>query len=331
MTVVAAVPLALAGWSAIEISQSVTREQVGDAHQRLAENIAESIKAFDAEELQSLSAAARAFDFEHLSPDERRGALKLLFFQMPSADLLALVDGTGHDIVDPVAVAPDETPPQALIHRATRNDNEVAAFRGALDAKAALGDGASTSDLYDVAGKRGPHQAVAVSIGGGKVLAAEISFEKVRAQLETFHLGEHGAAFLVDETGRIIIHRDPARVGEDLSKQRLIAERLADPAHVTAAGDLVDAHGDLALAAWAPIGRWGLVVSQPAEDALRASQRLRGQSVLWVFTALLFAVVLAVFYAREVSKPVLTVADGARKLASGDLGHRLNFSSNDEI
>ena len=74
MTVVAAVPLALAGWSAIRISQSVTREQIGDAHQRLAENLAESVKAFDVEEVQSLATAARAFDFEHLSPEERRGA-----------------------------------------------------------------------------------------------------------------------------------------------------------------------------------------------------------------------------------------------------------------
>ena len=166
---------------------------------------------------------------------------------------------------------------------------------------------------------------------GDRVLAAEVSFEKVRASLETFHLGDHGAAFLVDETGRILVHRETDRVGEDLAKQPFVAERLADPGHASAPGEIRDAAGKKWLVAWAPVANWGVMVAQPADDALRASRSLLGQTVVWVVTSLLFAVVLAVFYAREVSRPVLQAAEGARKLAAGELDHRLRSTSHDEI
>src|SRR4051812_31331500 len=114
MVAVAGVPLGLAGVNAITLSRTVTTDQVHDAHLRLAENLADSVQDFVLEEVASLSTASHTFPFASLDPVARRDALKVMFFQMPSADLLTLVDGKGKDLVDPVAVGLDPNAPASL-------------------------------------------------------------------------------------------------------------------------------------------------------------------------------------------------------------------------
>src|SRR5690242_14568304 len=106
MVGVAAVPLALAGGSAIHLSGQVTRNQVEEAHLRLAENLGDSVHEFILDAGRSLAAAASTFQFDQLGPQRRRDAMKVLFFQMGSTDTLALVDAAGKDVVEPVFVAP---------------------------------------------------------------------------------------------------------------------------------------------------------------------------------------------------------------------------------
>src|SRR2546430_4466227 len=101
MVAVAGVPLGLAGVNAITLSRRVTTDQVHESHLRLAENLAASVQDFVLEQVQSLSTASHTFRFSDLDRVARRDALKVLFFQMPSADLLTLVDGHGNDLVDP--------------------------------------------------------------------------------------------------------------------------------------------------------------------------------------------------------------------------------------
>jgi two-component system NtrC family sensor kinase len=332
MVAVAGVPLGLAGVNAITLSRTVTTDQVHDAHLRLAENLADSVQDFVLEEVASLSTASHTFPFASLDPVARRDALKVMFFQMPSADLLTLVDGKGKDLVDPVAVGLDPNAPASLakIH-ASRDVLSLERFHQILPLEAAFDAGGAASPLYDASGERGPHVAIAVKIDDGMAIAAEISLDRIRSSLTAFHIGKRGEAFLVDGKGRIAAHKDASKAGEDLSGQPFIASRIQD--HIAAPGEFVDPSGVRWIAAYAPVQNmeWGIVVGQPEAEAFVASRRLTGQTALWMGTALLFAVVLAIFYAREVGAPVGALALGAGKLAKGELGTRVQVESRDEI
>ena len=332
MVGVAAIPLGLAGYNSIRISQDVTRTQVRDAQLRLAENLAEPVHGFLQETAFALSNAGGAFDFAALPPGQRHGALKLLFFQLPQGDLIALFGEDGQASVPPVAVAPGELPPEALRNRASRDAAQVERFLEALPLKLAKEDGWDASPPYGSAEERGPHVAMAVPLDTGEILAAEVSLDRVRRSLEAFRLGERGVAFVLDQAGTIAVHRDREKTGKSLAAQPFIADRLAQ--RVSAAGEFTDDEGVHWIAAYAPVGPgvdWGIVVAQPSADAFIAASSLRNQTILWLVAALLFAVVLAAFYANEVRRPIGDVAEGANRLAAGALEHRIKVTTRDEV
>ena len=330
MVGVAAVPLALAGGSAIHLSGQVTRNQVEEAHLRLAENLGDSVHDFIMDAGRSLAAAASTFQFDQLGPQRRRDAMKVLFFQMGETDTLALVDAGGKDVVESVYVSPGEQTPDALQGHVARDAAAIDAFHRKIPLQAALSAGAAASQLYDADGAGGPHVAVAVQAGPGLVLAAEVSLDKVRAAIQSFHIGLRGEAFLLDTQGAIAVAKDPKRVGQNLASDPFLRGCLAN--HLAASGEFAIA-GEKFVGAYAPEATtgWAVLIAQPESDALVASRRLSGQTALWCVAAMIAAVVMAFFYAGEVSRPVAAVARGAGALAKGELATRIKVESRDEI
>jgi len=332
MVGVAAIPLGLAGYNSIRISQDVTRTQVREAQLRLAENITQPVHAFLQETAFALVNAGHSYDFASLPPGERNGALKLVFLLLPQVDVISLQDPAGASVVPPVALAPGEDP-EGSRGRASRTQAELDEFLAKLPFAAAKKSGTSASAPYAYRGTRGPHVAMAVPLDSGLVLGAEISLDHVSRSLDAFHLGERGEAFLLDRAGVIALHRDAAKTGKSLAAEPFIAERLRERA--SGAGEFTDAAGVRWTGAYAPIGPgidWGIVVAQPEADAFVASVSLRNQTALWLVASLLFAVVLAGFYANEVRRPIGAVADGARALAGGALGTRITtVDTKDEV
>src|SRR5262249_6306663 len=76
---------------------------------------------------------------------------------------------------------------------------------------------------------------------------------------------------------------------------------------------------------------WGLVLYHPVKAALAPVQALTGQHLFWLGASIAFALIAGTFSARGISKPVNLLADGARRIARGELDHRIAPLARDEI
>ncbi len=147
-------------------------------------------------------------------------------------------------------------------------------------------------------------------VGEGRIMGA--------VQLPPFEtFAPRGAAYLVDENGKIIAHPDSARVGMDFSTHAGIAQVMRGESgatfhHNSQVGELV--------VGYAPIAptRWGLLIDEPWENVV--APMFQYAVLLPVVLALVAVVALGAIYfgVRYVIRPLESLVQAAQRIAFGD-------------
>ena len=76
---------------------------------------------------------------------------------------------------------------------------------------------------------------------------------------------------------------------------------------------------------------WGVIVQVEEATAFYDADVLFRQSMLLVSAVTVLAVVLGTLFAGQISRPIRRLADGARRLAGGDYGTRVDIRSENEV
>jgi nitrate/nitrite-specific signal transduction histidine kinase len=146
----------------------------------------------------------------------------------------------------------------------------------------------------------------------------------------TLRAGKSGAAYLVDATGRVIYHSDPALVGSDFAAQVPVQEVLAGREGTIRTYDL---DGREVVASFSPIPGtlWGLV-NQESWATLSAPSR-GYQQLLFVLLALglLVPAVVITIGVRRITRPIASLIDAAQKVARGNFDQRISVATGDEL
>src|SRR5256885_13639375 len=113
------------------------------------------------------------------------------------------------------------------------------------------------------------------------------------------------SAFLVDSSGRAILHPDAAVRGArtDLSDDPILAGR-PDSRLLGASADV-------------PIAGWKVVVEQEASEALRPLRKLALRAAFWMALALVAALAVGSLTVRAVTRPVARLRAAAEQVAEG--------------
>ena len=169
------------------------------------------------------------------------------------------------------------------------------------------------------------------------VSVAEVNLRFIWDVVSQIKVGERGRAYLIDAHGRLIAHPDISLVlrNTDLSHlaQVQAARSNALGAPTEAVQEATDVGGRKVLAAYAPVTPLGWLVfaELPIEEAhapLVASMRRSG---LLLLAGLVLALLAGVFLARKMIVPIRTLAFGAARIGSGDLGQRITIKTGDEL
>ena len=174
------------------------------------------------------------------------------------------------------------------------------------------------------------HAGDAAAGGHDRYLATEVSLRRVQELIEHTRVGRRGIAYIVDDRGRLVAHPDrDARAGArervvDPDRRRAGAQhrsrverRTRSPSSPTSPTTAAICSG-----AYAPLGRlrWGLVVSEPREDAYGLARATWAHAGGWTALALALSLVVAFFFARDITTPVARLMEGTRGLAAGAFG-----------
>jgi signal transduction histidine kinase len=169
------------------------------------------------------------------------------------------------------------------------------------------------------------------------VTVAEVNLKFIWDVISRIQVGKAGAAYVVDDRGLLIAHPDIGVVlrKTDLSQVPHVAlalSRLRDPA-VKVPTISHDRTGREVLTAFAPIATlgWLVFVDLPLTEALQPVYAALERSAFVLAAALLFAALVGIWLARRMVVPIRALATGAARMGGGDLDHRIDIRSGDEV
>jgi HD-GYP domain-containing protein (c-di-GMP phosphodiesterase class II) len=191
---------------------------------------------------------------------------------------------------------------------------------------------------------------------GDKVVGVVLAVASLQPIREITNLsGGNGAfeVYVVDNRGRLIAHSDKDRpLSEDLSKVEIVRDYLDQSRKLDAqgAGDgrtrgaafgtmrfkLRDSDGRdrHMLGTYMPVqdqSGWCVVVQNDVERAYYDANDLRRRALILVLVVTALAVVLGSLLAGQITSPVRTLAESARRLAGGDYATRVSVRSRNEV
>ena len=170
----------------------------------------------------------------------------------------------------------------------------------------------------------------------GSVVIADVNLKFVRTVVSEIKVGATGYAYVVDAPGRLVSHPEMSLVLQMTDMSQLPQVRAATASGAPPQGFADDAHaldGSAVLAAYAKIAplNWTVFVQQPRAEAIAPLIDSIERSALILLIALTVAVAAGVLAARRLVAPIGELRRGAQRFGAGDLEHRIEVNSGDEL
>jgi signal transduction histidine kinase/CheY-like chemotaxis protein len=269
-----------------------------------------------------------AFDDPRAARDEREIDFLRLLRNIPAITELAYVDASGKEQLRVSRLALDEV-------GSGRDLSQEPKFKEPRSGNTYFGP------VY-FRNESEPYMTVAVPGGdyGAEVTAAEVNLKAIWDVISQIRVGRAGYAYAIDSLGQLIAHPDISLV---LQKRDLSALPQVNAARGEGAVSTRDDRGIgiiasglqggrvlTAHAAIAPLG-WWVFVEQPLGEAFAPLRSAIVRSAVLFIAGLVLSVLASVALARKMVAPIRTLQAGAARIGSGDLGHRIDVHTGDEL
>jgi signal transduction histidine kinase len=182
-----------------------------------------------------------------------------------------------------------------------------------------------------------PYLTLAVSGRNAGVTVAEVNLKFIWEMISRIHVGKAGAAYVVDERGFLIAHPDIGIVlrKTDLKRVSYVGLALASlrDQNVDVPSIAPDRTGREVLTAFASISSlgWLVFVDLPLTEALLPIFDSFLRTIVVLAVGLGFALLGGIWLAQRMVVPIRALAVGAARIGGGDLEHRIEIQSGDEL
>jgi signal transduction histidine kinase len=186
-----------------------------------------------------------------------------------------------------------------------------------------------------------PYVTLALPVGkyAVEVTTAEVNLGAVLKIVSQIEVGSDGYAYVVDSHNQLVAHPDGRvlRAKRDLSGLVQVKAARAERADTTAdssAAMVADGlGGGRILAAHAPIAPmgWLVFVERPAAAAYAPLRAPIIRSVVIFVLGLGLSILASILLARRMVAPIRMLQEGAARIGAGDLGHRIEIRTGDEL
>ncbi|HUK06348.1 MAG TPA: ATP-binding protein [Stellaceae bacterium] len=259
--------------------------------------------------------------------DQRRYDFVRLLRQVPAITELTQLDGDGKEQLKVSRLAMD------VVGSGTDYSNDPRFVR-------AVADKVWFGPVY-FRKESEPYMTLSVAHVGRKagVTVAEVNLKFIWDVITSMQVGKAGYAYVVDQRGRLIAHPDLSLVLRDTDLSHLpqvataLAEHESRPQGPIDVEDATGPQGGTVLSAHAPIPRlnWLVFVELPLREALAPVYASLMQTGALLGLGLLLAAIVGTVLARRMTVPIRELQAGAEKLGAGELDHRIEIRTGDEI
>jgi signal transduction histidine kinase/DNA-binding response OmpR family regulator len=186
-----------------------------------------------------------------------------------------------------------------------------------------------------------PYMTIAVPSGetAREVTAAEVNLTAIWDVISRIRIGLVGYAYVVDSLGHLIAHpnaslvlqmRDLTAMPQVKAAREAPAASSSDEAFATLAEGL-DGSSVLATHAAIPALGWHVLVEQPLSEVYAPLRVAMIWGVMIMIVGLALSVLVSVALARRMVAPIRRLQDGAARVGRGELEHRIDIRTGDEL
>ena len=191
-------------------------------------------------------------------------------------------------------------------------------------------DGSEPYVIFAVPVRVGPQR-----IAG--VVSAVTNLKNLWDVVKNMQFGHAGYAYLVDAKGNLIAHRDASLVRRGLNVRLLqeVEQFLKNPGENDSTPAEVGRgiQGDEVISTYASVKKlgWAAVVTEPVAAALREVGILQKYALLLLAIGLLVGGLVIAWASNKITGPILELHKGVQLIGAGNLDHRVEIKSGDEI
>ncbi|HJW84029.1 MAG TPA: cache domain-containing protein, partial [Anaerolineae bacterium] len=169
------------------------------------------------------------------------------------------------------------------------------------------------------------------------VLRAEIDLSTLWSLVNTASVGEEGYVYVIGADGMLLAYHDVPRLMTQASVGHLlqVQDALQNVALPVARAYATGLEGVPVLAYYLAVdigpGQWGVIVEQPLSDAYAQADLFSLIGAGLSAVALVAILIMGLFIRQRIARPIEALRRGAAALGSGDLNHRIDIDTGDEL
>ena len=309
-----------------------TRRQIEKSTAALQNEVAtltaRHIQTYIGRKIERLHDAANGLTLYPIGNDEQTILTNLLLKNDRSFEEISIIDDRGRERL-------------RISDRKVYFDADLRDLRDDVAFKTAIRGGGYVSQVF-TSDRAEPYLSLAVplmSIPPRKtvgVIVAKTNMQFLWELMREEKFGHAGFMYLVNENGGLIAHKDPSLVLEhrELKNIPKVAEFLSSGSKKQVPGTRgIGLNGDDVLSTYAvvPDLGWAVIVEEPVAFALADLKKLELFTKMLMVAGLLMGGVIIVFLSNRITGPILKLRDGASIIEKGNLNHRVEIDTNDEI
>jgi signal transduction histidine kinase/HAMP domain-containing protein len=187
-----------------------------------------------------------------------------------------------------------------------------------------------------------PYITLAIPIWGATqsvigVVSAEADLSFLWEVLGKIHFGRAGYAYLVDERGNLIAHKDATLVLKqpDIRHVNGVQKFLGNPKgrDIAPASEGRGLTGNSVLVTYAPVTElgWSVILEEPTDVALANVEVLKRFAVSFLIVGLLIGAAVIAWMSQKITSPIQRLRQDVVTIGNGNLEHRARIKTGDEI
>lgn len=320
----ATIPLAIAGFSIIQIYQDHLKKSVITIEKEKANMVVEKTRSFFEKITSNLHSLSIDEHFrEGSSPGHIKSLLESFLYQNDYLSELTLLNEKGEETIKVSKYKVFK--PSDL-----KDQSKTEIFRVASNLRTYYGGFKLTEGIV-------PTMVIAVPIGESRrrptdVLSAEIHLRYLWNLIPQIQIGGKGTTYVVDGEGDLIAHLDTTRVTSRINVRHL---PMVDRAVAGEEGNLEfeDSGGEKSLVVYKPIKElgWGVIVQVPIEEAYAPLRQVANTALKWILIALIVAIIFSLLLTKRLSHPIKRLSAQMAKVSEGSLDVHISPTTKDEV
>ena len=313
-------------------SYSYTLKQIekdaAELQAEIASVTADRIHTFVRRKIERLSDMAAAARLYPLGSQEQRLLTSLLAKNDGSFTDVSIIDAQGMEVLkvsDRRVYFPSDLSDQsksAKFNKAIKGENYISRVY--------------TSD------KSQPYVTLAIPFWGPEqsvvgLASAEADLSFLWEAIGEIRFGTAGYAYLVDQKGNLIAHKDPMLVLQKMNLREadgverfLRTPTRSDPSPAHQGRGLMDRP---VLSTYAPLPElgWAVILEEPLDAALANVEKLKRHALVLLAISLFVGAAVIAWASNRMTGPIRELHEGAKTIGSGNLDYRVNIGTGDEI